>query len=86
MIAEKIKNTRLVLASLAGGIPEDAWMLLRRALAQLDVAANDVARLESLARVAHGPEVFAEPIRRMPPPHPTTNKPCLRLITPQKTN
>lgn len=54
MVAAKINNVRVNLATLGGQISEDAWVLVRRALAELDDAEDCAKRM---ANMAHLPDL-----------------------------
>ena len=85
MLAEKITSTRLALAGLAGNIPEDAWLLVRNAQAQLASAADIAERLENSLLVPNMPPRILHPVRQQPERYTATSSatkvPHLRLIT-----
>lgn len=67
MVAAKITHTRLALSELAGCIPEDAWLLVKRAQAELDCAAHMAERLET--SFFHMPSIaprIVRPLRQQP--------------------
>lgn len=76
MIAAKITNTRLALSELAGRIPEDAWLLVKSAQAELACAANMAAQLENTLIVPDAAPRILRPLHVQP----ESEKPYLRLV------